>query len=105
MVITAEKANEPEESSAHWPLQRVAVIGLGRTATPKLPEDADDVREDGPVALLLHASDAATRMRLRPRKRAFTFVSHGPSPLTCDSLNAGERAREPTAWSMPVCFR
>jgi hypothetical protein len=104
MVMSAAKANEPEESPAHCPLQRVAVIGLGRTATAKaFPDDDDEVRLDGAVALLLQAADVATTTTLRPRKRAFTMSPRRPSPLT--SLNAGERAGEESAWSMPVRFR
>jgi hypothetical protein len=53
-------------------LQRVAVIGLGRTATAKLLPPVVELMPDGPVALLLQAIDTVSTTRLRRATSLFT---------------------------------
>src|SRR4029077_17319186 len=60
IVIVAENANDPEpDSPEHCGLQRVAVIGLGRTETLNVgPFESAEVRPGGVVGLLLSAQAA-----------------------------------------------
>jgi hypothetical protein len=71
MVMSAEKANDPEPES-HPGLQRLAVIGLGRTATAKLLPPVVELTPDGPVALLLQAIDTVRTTKLRTATSLFT---------------------------------
>jgi len=82
IVMSAEKANDPEESPAHCWLQWVAVIGLGRTRTLKvLPADVFELTWDGPVALLLQAIEAVKATRPRPVRSLFTLSPNNRPPL------------------------
>jgi hypothetical protein len=60
-------------------LQRVAVIGLGRTETLKVvPFDVVEVRPDGAVALLLSAQAADMARTTAARTNRIGFVTMPP---------------------------
>jgi hypothetical protein len=73
--MSIEKANDPEaDCPVHCGLQRVAVIGLGRTARLKVPP-LDPVRSDGPVVALPQAIDAVRAIAVIPTRSILFMVS------------------------------
>src|ERR1700754_2015763 len=78
IVMSAEKANDPEESPGHCEVQRLAVIGLGRTTTLNvLPDPVVESTPEGPVALLLQPSEAVRARKPRPARSLFTLSPNG----------------------------
>jgi hypothetical protein len=72
--MSIEYANDPEpDSPVHCGLQRVAVIGLGRTARLKVPT-LDEFRSDGAV-VRPHAIDAVRAIAVIPTRSILFMVS------------------------------
>jgi hypothetical protein len=92
--MSAEKANGPDAVWLwHWGLQRVAVIGLGRTATAKVaPVDAVAVNGDGAVVLLVQAMDTVRMPAVRPAKSGFTLSSERRQRRRATSASQGKYA-------------
>jgi hypothetical protein len=88
IVMATENANDDPESPGHCGLQRVAVIGLGRTPTLKLAWlELPELTWDGEVELLLHAIDAASEAAVTPARRNLVTCPPGacakwmPAPI------------------------
>jgi hypothetical protein len=78
--MATEKANDDPESPGHCGLQRVAVIGLGRTPTLKLAWlELPELVWDGEVVLLLQAIEAASTTAVTPARR--NFVTRPPGRM------------------------
>jgi hypothetical protein len=77
--MATEKAYDVDpDSPGHCGLQRVAVIGLGRTPTLKLAWlELPELTWDGEVELLLHAIDAASATAVTPARRTFVTCPPG----------------------------